>query len=519
MVFGYVTLLVAFVLSAVAAYYSVLGLTAIFSAAFWPVVIMGSALEVGKIITAMWLHKNWMRSTWVYKVYLLPSLIFLMILTSMGTFGFLSRAHSDQGLITGDAQAQLALLDEKIKTERENIDAAKRALNQLDQTVEQTISRSTAEEGITRAANLRRSQQRERQALQRDIANAQSNIAGLNEQRAPIAAAYRKIESEVGPIKYVAALIYGENADQTLLERAVRWVIILIVAVFDPLAVVLILAGTKHIEWSRQERRQSITREDSDQSQLNSHTVYTGDRVQTNAIELHSTSVNSTPIFSHTEPELKANKTIEEPELDQFDISKHPYLFNHTNHTVPDSEPVGPMVATLSEAAAVIEQPAADNPVEVETVDHNVKEELYKKITDDYYEINGKMMHVRVIKDFHPEIYQLIQSDLVDQSLKPLADNQEPAGTPVKATFGVDFPANPERGEMFLQVSTLPSKLFKYNGVKWISVDKNATDAYNYDDEYLKFLVEQLARGIITPDDLTAKEQEQVTEYLRHHEQ
>lgn len=514
MLFGYVTLLVAFVLSAVAAYYSVLGLTAIFSAAFWPVVIMGSALEVGKIITAMWLHKNWMRSTWVYKAYLLLSLIFLMVLTSMGTFGFLSRAHSDQGLNTGDAQAQLAVLDEKIKTERENIDAAKRALNQLDQTVEQTISRSQAEDGVARAASLRRSQQKERQELQRDIANAQSNIARLNEQRAPIAAAYRKIEAEVGPIKYVAALIYGENADQSLLESAVRWVIILIVAVFDPLAVVLILAGTKHIEWSRQERRTAATIEDTPEQKLPESTVHTGPHVRTNAIELQSTSVNSSPVFYHSgtgQPEP------EEQHDDQFDLSKHPYLVTQTTHAVPGAGPMLPSVykASSAEDPGIDAVAATEPPVEIQ----ELRDNSYKKITDDYYEINGKMMHIRVIKDLLPDVYQLIQAEVVDQSLRPLADNQEPPSNPVKATFGIDFPSNPERGEMFLQVSTLPSKLFKYNGVKWISVDKNTTDAYNYDDEYLKFLVEQLARGIITPDELTAKEQEQVTEYLKHHEQ
>ena len=123
------------------------------------------------------------------------------------------------------------------------------ALAQMDATVDQTISRSTTEQSVTNAANLRRSQTRERTALQNEIAVAQKAIAKLNEERAPVASQLRKVEAEVGPIKYVAALIYGDNPDQNLLEKAVRWVIIILVLVFDPLAVALILAANSSMRW------------------------------------------------------------------------------------------------------------------------------------------------------------------------------------------------------------------------------------------------------------------------------
>jgi hypothetical protein len=171
----------------------------------------------------------------------------------MGIFGFLSKAHLDQAVPTGDIAAKVAIFDEKIKTERDNIEAARKALTQMDATVDQTIARSSDEKGADKAVALRRSQQRERTALQNEIAAAQKKIAAYNEERAPIAKDLRAVEAEVGPIKYIASLIYGENPDANVLEKAVTWVIIIIVFVFDPLAVILLLASQYSFAWFRKE--------------------------------------------------------------------------------------------------------------------------------------------------------------------------------------------------------------------------------------------------------------------------
>jgi hypothetical protein len=180
-----------------------------------------------------------------------------MLITSMGIFGFLSKAHLDQAVPTGDIAAKVAIIDEKIKTERDNIEAARRALSQMDVTVDQTIARSTDEKGADKAVALRRSQQRERTVLQNEIAAAQKKISAYNEERAPIAKDLRAVEAEVGPIKYIAALIYGENPDANVLEKAVTWVIIIIVFVFDPLAVILLLASQYSFQWFRKEREEA----------------------------------------------------------------------------------------------------------------------------------------------------------------------------------------------------------------------------------------------------------------------
>jgi flagellar basal body-associated protein FliL len=251
---AYLTLISGLSISAVAVWYSVAGLVSIFAAAAVPIMIMGVVLEVSKLIATLWLKINWKIAPKLIRTYLIIAITILMLITSMGIFGFLSKAHLDQAVPTGDIADKVALYDDKIKTQKENIDAARKALKQMDEAVDQIMARSTDEKGADKAAALRRSQQKERTNLQNDISKAQTTITGLNEQRAPIAKELRQVEAEVGPIKYIAALLYGDNPDTDLLEKAVRAVIIIIVIVFDPLAVVMLLASQYSFQWFRKER-------------------------------------------------------------------------------------------------------------------------------------------------------------------------------------------------------------------------------------------------------------------------
>lgn len=233
-------------LSCIAAFYSIAGLTAIFAAAVVPIIIMGGILEVSKLVVASWLYRNWEEVPFSFKAYFTTAIVILMMLTSMGIFGFLSKAHLDQAVPAGDVMAQVQIFDDKIKTERDNIEAARKALTQMDAQLDQKLSRSTDEKGADKAIQIRRSQTAERKKLQNEITTAQATIVKLQEQRAPVASQARKVEAEVGPVKYIAALIYGDTLDQTMLEKAVRWVIIMIVLVFDPLAVLMLVA----VNWS-----------------------------------------------------------------------------------------------------------------------------------------------------------------------------------------------------------------------------------------------------------------------------
>ena len=265
MILAWLLLLTGLTISAVAIYYSVVGLTAIFSAAVIPIIVMGSALEIGKLVCASWLKANWARAPAYMRYYMISAVAILMLITSMGIFGFLSKAHNDQNLVSGDVQSKIAIYDEKIKTEKENIDANRKVLKQLDESVDQVMGRSQDEKGAEKAVAIRKAQQKERGRIAQDIAEAQKRIASLNEERAPIAAEVRKVEAEVGPIKYIAKFIYGEHgADENMLEKAVTWIIILIVIVFDPLAVIMLLAAQMTFGWRKESSDEGKLIQDSD---------------------------------------------------------------------------------------------------------------------------------------------------------------------------------------------------------------------------------------------------------------
>jgi hypothetical protein len=251
------TLLSGLTVSAVAIYYSVAGLVAIFSAAVIPIIVMGVALEISKLAGTVWLKQNWSRAPYFIRAYLLAAIAILMLITSMGIFGFLSKAHSDQSLVSGDVQSKIAVYDDKIKTAKDNIEANRKALKQMDDAVDQVMGRSSDEKGADKAVAIRRGQQKERARLQAEIAAEQKTISAISEERAPIAAEVRKVEAEVGPIKYIAAFIYGDNPDANILEKAVTWVIIIIVVVFDPLAVILLLASQYSFQWFRKQEEET----------------------------------------------------------------------------------------------------------------------------------------------------------------------------------------------------------------------------------------------------------------------
>jgi hypothetical protein len=234
-------------LSTIAAFYAITGLIAIFATAVIPIAIMGTALETAKLVIASWLYRRWNDITKVMRYYFSVSLVVLMFLTSMGIFGFLSKAHLDQAVPSGEVSSKVYILDDKIKYQRDIVSRNQKTIKQLDDLVEQSIGRTNDEKGINAATELRRKQEGQRNKLVSEIEKAQNTINNLNNERAPIAGQLRKIEAEVGPIKYIAALIYGDKIDENLLEKAVRFVIIIIVLVFDPLAVMMLIAWNREI--------------------------------------------------------------------------------------------------------------------------------------------------------------------------------------------------------------------------------------------------------------------------------
>ena len=550
--FSNLTLLVALSLSSVAAYYSIIGLTAIFAGAVVPVIIMGSILEVGKITTTVWLRKYWGRAGFLLKLYLVPAVIALALLTSMGIFGFLSKAHMEQGITTGDSQAKLSLYDEKIKTQRENIELARKALTQMDNQVDQRLSRGDSETSAERAVAIRRQQAGERGKLQKDIGDAQQAIQKLNEERAPIAAENRKIEAEVGPIKYIAALIYGDNADQNMLESAVRWVIILLVIVFDPLAIALVLAANASKEWDDEEPVKEEPAYEPDDGPINEEAL---EALRERAKEELPTGevVTKSELFPEVVESIKCHKCGTElmdapgiglfcpnKECDVLDntsgesiewtyippepigikpekslLEQHPYLTKGFDHF----EGLKPMVYTPE--SKVVEEPKKKRtrkiksepvvePTPEPTVDSDVTADNSMKITTplpyteldgDYVAFNGAHMRKDALKSLRPDLFML---------------NVE-HGKEVNSDFGTMFPEVANRGDIFTRVDTLPNKVFKFDGNRWIEVNKESSSTYLFNTKYIEYLIGSIDNGQYDPELLSDEERSQIEDYLKTH--
>jgi hypothetical protein len=332
----YLLFAVALSLSALAAYYAVMGLVAIFAAAVVPIALMGSMLEASKLVVASWLYQNWKEIPALMKSYFVVALVVLMMLTSMGIFGFLSKAHLDQAIPTGDVQSKLALIDEKIKTEKENINANRKELTQLDAQVDQTIARTDDTKGTERAITVRRSQQKDRNRILNEIGAAQAKIAKYNEERAPIASEVRKVEAEVGPIKYIAAVIYGDESatDVNMLEKAVRIVTILIVIVFDPLAVLLLIAANwnlKHTskrEWNEFFEKPPV--EDFPEKEIRLNDEIKVDESSTPVVDHMTEQLETTDVPEEIKKEVNELLESEIPEIQVDEPTKdwEPELYN-----------------------------------------------------------------------------------------------------------------------------------------------------------------------------------------------
>jgi len=226
----------AILLSAVAAYYSIVGLVAIFPTAAWPIIIMGISLEFSKLVCASWLYRNWKTSALSMKYYFMTAVVILSFITSMGIFGFLSKAHLDQTTIGSDSSIELKIIEDEILGEKKRIENAQRSLTALDRLVDQS--------DVDAAIKIRNSQAGERKRLVSEISSANTALKDLNTKASPLRKESKRIAAEVGPIKYIADLIYRESTESTL-EATVRAVIILIVIVFDPLAIILLVAANR----------------------------------------------------------------------------------------------------------------------------------------------------------------------------------------------------------------------------------------------------------------------------------
>jgi hypothetical protein len=565
MIFATIILFTAVLLSAVAAWYSIAGLTAIFSAAVIPVIIMGGTMELGKVVATVWLHNNWKRANWAFKSYLIPAIAFLMILTSMGIFGFLSKAHSDQGLVSGDAMSKVAIYDEKINTEKDNVAQAKKALEQMNTQVDQMMGRTDSDTGAQRAVNIRKGQAKERAALQAEITKSQKIIQQLQEERAPIAAEFRKVEAEVGPIKYIAALIYGDNPDANVLERAVRWVIILIVVVFDPLALCLILAGNKQIEWARADklakRKEDIVEAEEEICDVTTFFDSLRNQSEKEKIEDEQAEIEeANSKLAEIEPEHKIE--IIEPEVIKPVIETVPEPVYES--VMPEPLPVEPEVIVESEIEPLTDFEAiVDTPVEevveypiraivehveepavgnwapaighvevvetVDVVDTSIEEEFpeveFRPFTEEEIKVLDKGPEIET-EGQTLEAFKRIGDGYVQYEGKRMHERVLRVSNPDlfsiyegnganSTLFGTAFPQYAASGDIYVRVDVLPHRVYKFSKDKWIEISKETSDTYLYNDKYMNYLIEKIGSGEVDPDLLTSTEQEMVEQYIK----
>jgi hypothetical protein len=433
------------------------------------------------------------------KSYALVAVTILMIITSLGIFGFLSKAHSDQTLVSGDVQSKIAIYDEKIKTARENIEADRRQLKQMDEAVDQIMARSTSEGGADKANAVRKSQQKDRSSLAKDIETQQKLIAGLNDEAAPIRAENRKVEAEVGPIKYIAAFIYGANPDANILERAVTWVIILIVIVFDPLAVVMLLAAQMTFGWIREERElKNQPKYEQDDGPLSQDQIDQLKEIAQAPEETVEETID--PILCYKCGTALVNAA----GIGPFCPNRACDVADNTNgveieFVTPDLYKTEPEVhATATTDVATLPPVTVDQSVAMdETIPDAtaVEEPQMIDMGNGYIEFNGKLFHS---DSFYTE----------NPHLRPVADHLNE--NPPAIGFGISFPNDPLKGNMFVRVDYLPTRVYKYNGGKWIEVDKDQNSSITYNDSYIDLLIEKISTGEYDPDLLSESERDQL---------
>tara|TARA_R110002060_G_scaffold14119_1_gene19816 strand:- start:1231 stop:3318 length:2088 start_codon:yes stop_codon:yes gene_type:complete len=691
MLLALLILSVALALSGIAAYYSIIGLTAIFAAAVIPIIVMGGVLEVAKLTVTVWLHQNWQRARWIMKSYLVSAVAVLMFITSMGIFGFLSKSHIEQSAMGTEQVEQVKVIDDKlvraqakvnrwnaeigrlnrgetsgridglivreqaridtankriqpqidaenskvvglrnqaaIEVEQQNkrlrdaqkrtsadIDIAEKRLAQLDKDVAAYTSQGTTTGGVFTADvdnvkkgnQLRANQKPERDELakaiqkaksseigvasrvQREItkintrlaeqiklveanvqkirdsikptiASANENIAkytleagssnknvdqrikdlevnieniqpeidGLREEKYVFEKQYRQFEAEVGPVKYIAQLIYGDDPDQNLLEAAVRWVIILIVAVFDPLAIMMLLAATETFAWRRQDKE--------------------------NSVETTKTMPSPLPVEENKEEPAEEVETEPEPDQSEQDAGSDAEPQETGNENNQDGEPVGehpvddkedvnkPLERTLHVEHIVLPDPDMDantpiedtkqTPVHIEdeyVPNPEIEEEEVKEIIDEAestYEEDednptkrAKRIWKRLNKaDTLKNQEAMASAGVIDELpwKQYITAKEDDLEQYTRSDFGTEFPEYPIKGDTCVRVDSLPSKLYKYNNTTWIEINKDTTDVFSYNDKYIAYLIEKLGSGEYDPELLNDAERSQIEQQLK----
>ena len=638
MFFNYITISVALSISAVAIYYSVAGLATIFAASVIPIIIMGSVLEVGKLVTAVWLHRNWRKSVWWLKTYLATAVVVLMFITSMGIFGYLSKSHIEQATASDEQTAKIEVLtsniarseskikrwddeiarlssgdinntriDNLIKREEDalaninkaidkekdqyrvqattDIDNINSKLNQYRESTNAEIqslneqlktcfacdderlaitdakSRLSAKEekadadiasikkqlasdinAVVRSYSAQLDPINKRiselkiqstaktqdidtriEALETNIEKAQVTLTNSRENLSVLESNFRKLEAEVGPVKYIAEFVYGEEANRTMLEEAVRWVIVTIIFVFDPLAVLLLIASQYSFEEAHRKnnpRPTPPTTPAPPSSPPPSNNKYKDVIGKSFKGEHHPSDEPEKP----KEPKTYTNligKTFEGGTPTPTDAEKP--VVEKT-----DAEPkltVKEIVEDIEETKRTIKPPVKEGTVSRKEVKKAVKKVSAKRksapkktqkspskneVKEALNEVNEKRAKIigGPLKSKISDQDRLLIEDLIRTEGFDTYITYEGKGTRRSALlqmrpdlqtdvwhtvdFGMSFPENVQNGYLFLRTDFLPTKLFRYNSENWVELDKDLLREGAYSNDYIEHLIEKI---------------------------
>jgi hypothetical protein len=623
---AWLTLITALTISGVAIFYSVSGLAAIFSAAVIPIIIMGGVLEVSKLVTAVWLHRYWGIATWWLKTYLSIAVLVLMLITSIGIFGFLSKAHDTASGNATEAIATVTRIDGQIAREENRIEILENritgtssgtgfdvtssitqqetirdgswdrvqddidyAQGQIDRLRDQlavldravndlrnrgvevietdaggTFRRAETEtiDYVAQADTLYEQQKEQRDSIDEDIDDQQSNIDsyrlqaqntinsanaeinrlrqqstssqdddldqidewnlqidgiyntidGLKDEKFESEQAVRLVESEVGPIRYIAEFFTGtEDADANLLESAVSWLIMVIIFVFDPLAVLLLIASQYTFE-QRKKENPSLEKpeppEDPNPQPLGGFegfdTVPFGmdDNIEKD-YELMKEDIDSTELesgfdFTKIQPSIdEVRNAFNEWEESQKLLDAASVEKNQVVEPVPEPISKDPtFLRQIEETKQAFKEYYGDNPQDTPDISQGV---TYQKVEDSEYLVGPDgSIHQNALKMAHPELF--------------LAKDSE--GRQASTNFGTIFPSIAMKGDIFVRVDQMPNRVYKFEGKSWIEIDKATTDSYTFDEEYIEYIISQIKSGEYDIDLLSDSERIQVETYL-----
>jgi hypothetical protein len=682
------TLFIALSISAVAIYYSVAGLATIFAASVIPIIIMGTTLEIAKLVTAVWLHKHWKNSVWWLKAYLSTAVIVLMFITSMGIFGFLSKSHIEQAAASDEQTAKIESITNRIeraniKVERWQNEIAKLSSGEANTRVDTLIEREQAElNRITSvvnaekqtvrdaaAADLARFEQQvkdartasereidrinqnltaareahaaempalnkaatscwnckeEEAAIQaakdrfaeveaqanRDIADAKenlkTNIASIQdkeksarndlkdrlaevddkyklqfsqvndrlaslkqqsedktgsideriaqlekdleaeqavidtarEEKSVLESKFRQLEAEVGPVKYIAQFVYGPEAGRDLLEEAVRWVIITIIFVFDPLAVLLLIASQYSFEMARDKKKKNDTGSDPDLNLPN--TTY-------------NVSLQTAPVPTPSAP--PEPKTVEIPQIEDFPEREQP-AEQEPESLDPEPAPVKkavkkkatkkkkkvskkkivepkqekkPAVKKVTEKKEFKDEPSttgtnkpnarpAKKAKAKKQAKPNGNEKLAKEVQEETF-----LDDPNALRNDNPEFTMVRSGEYINYRGKNYRDSVLNVVHPEleldyylkhRVPFGPRFPEKMFAGRFFIRTDLLPTKLYRSNGKEWELQDKNILHRQSYSADYIQLLVDKVAEGEYNPELLNDIEKQLIKQQI-----